>query len=309
MRINLTLTLITALLCGMTTVVMAEKRLIREIPVLPFPDLNTPIDSSYAAPTSPPPPKPVKVDGTEQEGTPTVTATANTATNTAIDNTILVAAPPPPQSPFLAAAPPPPPPPVQSATPVQNPIQAQSPTAPAQSTAQWDEIGEASWYGGRFQGRQTANGEVFDTNLLTAAHQTLPFNTIVRVYNPKNDKSVLVRINDRGPFIDDRIIDLSRAAATQIDTAQIGVSEVYLQIVRLGEEKKEVTIQMGAFSQYGNAVDLITDLKRDGFIPQIENVNDMLFRVILANVSRERIDTLRQQLSDKGYHNILVRTR
>ncbi|TVR05053.1 MAG: septal ring lytic transglycosylase RlpA family protein, partial [Spirochaetaceae bacterium] len=71
--------------------------------------------------------------------------------------------------------------------------------------------GLASWYGGKFQGRLTANGEVFDTNQLTAAHRTLPFGTIVRVINPVSEQQVVVRINDRGPFVEGRVIDLSRA--------------------------------------------------------------------------------------------------
>ena len=77
--------------------------------------------------------------------------------------------------------------------------------------------GVASWYGGKFHGRLTSSGEVFDTNEMTAAHRTLPFGTIVKVTNMDNGKSAMVKINDRGPFVDGRIIDLSRAAAEQID--------------------------------------------------------------------------------------------
>lgn len=179
---------------------------------------------------------------------------------------------------------------------------------PATETVEWYEIGNASWYGGRFQGRKTANGEVFDTNLLTAAHKTLPFNTIIRVYNPKNDESVLVRINDRGPFVDNRIIDLSRAAAVQIDTAAAGISEVRLEIIRLGEEPKVVKIQMGAFAEYENATDLVTNLKRDGFNPQIEAVNDEIFRVVLIDIAREQADFMLQKLDSKGYSKVFVRT-
>ncbi len=93
------------------------------------------------------------------------------------------------------------------------------------------ETGGASWYGGKFQGRLTANGEVFDTNKFTAAHKTLPFNTIVRVTNLSNNKSVLVRINDRGPFVAGRIIDLSRAAAEKIGLVGKGVVQVKLTVV------------------------------------------------------------------------------
>ena len=77
--------------------------------------------------------------------------------------------------------------------------------------------GIASWYGGKFHGRLTSSGEVFDTNEMTAAHRTLPFGTIVKVTNLDNGKTAMVKINDRGPFVEGRIIDLSRAAAEQID--------------------------------------------------------------------------------------------
>lgn len=238
-----------------------------------------------------------------------------------------IPAPAPPLSPVPVAAPRPASPlfPVAPVAPVA-PVPAPRPAAAAPQPAaaippaaqpdfdettdtQWDEIGDASWYGGRFQGRKTANGEVFDTNLLTAAHKTLPFNTIVRVHNPENGQSVLVRINDRGPFVENRIIDLSQAAAGQIGIAQAGISEVRLKIVRMGEESQLVTIQMGAFSKYENAVDLISDLERDGFIPQIENTNTALFRVVLTDVSRSRLDSVRQQLNSKGYVNTLVRVQ
>lgn len=94
--------------------------------------------------------------------------------------------------------------------------------------------GLASWYGQEYAGRLTANGEIFDPSKLTAAHRTLPFGTIVKVTNPKNGKSVNVRINDRGPFIAGRIIDLSYGAAAAIGLVADGVAPVQLSIVRLG---------------------------------------------------------------------------
>ncbi len=93
------------------------------------------------------------------------------------------------------------------------------------------ETGLASYYGSEFQGRRTANGEVYDENKLTAAHRTLPFGTRVRVTNLTNGKSVVVRINDRGPFRGGRIIDLSRRAAREIDSIREGV--VRVRVVRL----------------------------------------------------------------------------
>lgn len=89
----------------------------------------------------------------------------------------------------------------------------------------------ASWYGSRFHGRLTASGEVFDQNIYTAAHRTLPFGTLVLVTNPITERSVLVRINDRGPFIEGRSIDLSRAAARAIGMEAAGVADVEITVV------------------------------------------------------------------------------
>lgn len=88
--------------------------------------------------------------------------------------------------------------------------------------------GRASWYGPGFHGKRTASGERFDMNDLTAAHRTLPFGTRVRVRNTQNGREVVVRINDRGPQISDRIIDLSKAAAAALDLLQAGTASVVL---------------------------------------------------------------------------------
>ena len=94
------------------------------------------------------------------------------------------------------------------------------------------QTGIASFYGGKWHGRKTANGEIFNTNSLTAAHKTLPFNTRVKVTNLSNGKSVIVRINNRGPYAKGRIIDLSTAAFTSIESRNKGVTRVKLEIVR-----------------------------------------------------------------------------
>jgi rare lipoprotein A len=91
--------------------------------------------------------------------------------------------------------------------------------------------GIASWYGSEFYGRPTASGEIYRGNELTAAHKTLPLNTYVKVINLENGKSVIVRINDRGPFMKGRIIDLSYAAAKKIDMIEKGTAPVRLRIL------------------------------------------------------------------------------
>ncbi len=91
--------------------------------------------------------------------------------------------------------------------------------------------GIASYYGRRFHGRQTASGQRFDMHAMTAAHRTLPFGSRVRVTNPRNGRSVVVHINDRGPYIGGRTIDLSRAAAEELGMIQAGVGPVVLELL------------------------------------------------------------------------------
>ncbi len=93
------------------------------------------------------------------------------------------------------------------------------------------QVGYASWYGPKFHGRKTASGEIYDMHALTAAHKSLPFGTLVRVVNLENGKSVVVRINDRGPYVKGRIIDLSYAAAKRIGLDKTGVAKVRLEII------------------------------------------------------------------------------
>lgn len=93
----------------------------------------------------------------------------------------------------------------------------------------YDETGTASYYGSRHHGKRTASGEPFDQHGLTAAHRSLPFGTRVRVTNLKNERSVVVRINDRGPHTRGRLIDLSKAAAQKLDMVRSGTARVRVQ--------------------------------------------------------------------------------
>ena len=104
-------------------------------------------------------------------------------------------------------------------------------SGPTPSTpAQW-ERGLASWYGAPYSGRKAASGEIYHQEVMTAAHRTLPFGSLVRVHRLDQHRSILVRINDRGPFIEPRIIDLSYAAAVRLGMAQRGLVPVALEIV------------------------------------------------------------------------------
>jgi rare lipoprotein A len=119
----------------------------------------------------------------------------------------------------------------------------------------YSETGVASWYGHPYHGRAAANGEIYDMEQMTAAHRTLPFNTWVRVYDLDNNKTTEVRIIDRGPFIDGRIIDLSHAAAQEIAMIGPGVARVRIEVIRTPPNVTAAAfgVQVGAFRNKENA--------------------------------------------------------
>ncbi len=116
--------------------------------------------------------------------------------------------------------------------------------APDTKPHHWFQIGQASWYGLHFQGKKTANGEAFDMNGLTCAHRSLPLGSWVRVTNLKNRKSIFVRVNDRGPMPENRVVDLSYAAARAVGLR--GIGKVKLEAVRGGDPQmaKDLVAQL-----------------------------------------------------------------
>jgi rare lipoprotein A (peptidoglycan hydrolase) len=111
-------------------------------------------------------------------------------------------------------------------------VTARVPAPPHPAPAGWTETGVASWYGIPYDGRSTSSGETFDMHAFTAAHRTLPFNTWLEVTNLDNGKRVEVRINDRGPFVGGRIIDLSMGAADRIGMVRAGLAKVRLKVIK-----------------------------------------------------------------------------
>jgi len=101
---------------------------------------------------------------------------------------------------------------------------------------------KASWYGPKFHGKLTANGEIYDQMALTAAHKSLTFGTLLKVTNPRNGRSVIVRINDRGPYVQGRDLDLSKGAAIELGMLKKGVGRVKIEEVALGESNKPTAI-------------------------------------------------------------------
>jgi rare lipoprotein A len=105
----------------------------------------------------------------------------------------------------------------------------------------WYQIGRASWYGKFFQGKETASGEAYDMNQLTAAHRSLPLGSLVRVTNLNNHRSVVVRVNDRGPLPENRVIDLSYAAAHFLGLSHTGTAPVRLDLIRTNAQLAQLT--------------------------------------------------------------------
>jgi len=124
--------------------------------------------------------------------------------------------------------------------------------------------GYASWYGKEYHGRKTSSGEIYDMYALTAAHRTLPLGSAVKVTNLENDRTVDVRINDRGPFIEDRVIDLSYSAAKAIGMLNQGIARVRLDLLKIPTSSDSVgyLIQAGSFVMYENALQLKNTLEK-----------------------------------------------
>ncbi|HKD50655.1 MAG TPA: septal ring lytic transglycosylase RlpA family protein [Candidatus Acidoferrum sp.] len=157
--------------------------------------------------------------------------------------------------------------------------------------AGYTEEGNASWYGDPFNGRRASNGEIYDMYKLTAAHRTLPFDTRVRVTNLNNGKSTTVRITDRGPFVEGRIIDLSLAAAREIDLVGPGVAPVRVEVLgNVDVTAGFFTVQVGAFKDRGNAERLRDRLNASYspiFIQQYDAPEGTFYRVRVGKISGE----------------------
>jgi rare lipoprotein A len=139
------------------------------------------------------------------------------------------------------------------------------------SAKKYQAKGIASWYGTKFHGRYTSNREIYNIYAMTAAHKTLPLPSYVEVRNLTNNKTIIVRVNDRGPFIDDRLIDLSYAAALKLDIVKNGTAQVEIRTVTEKNDDldknidEEAYIQIGAFEKKENAYDYLALLKDNKF--------------------------------------------
>lgn len=152
----------------------------------------------------------------------------------------------------------------------------------------YTEEGLASWYGEPYHGRATASGATYDMHAMTAAHRTLPFGTWIAVTNLENSKRVEVLVNDRGPFVPGRILDLSRKAATKLGMLEKGVARVRLQVVRWGDGMVAYPcweVQVGAFARAENVARAIGTLQKSGFTTRTAPAGGGLTRVRVTGLS------------------------
>ena len=157
-----------------------------------------------------------------------------------------------------------------------------SPTgAPApEIVAGWTEEGVASWYGRPFHGRQTASGEIYDMDAATAAHPFLPFGTVIRVENLVSGASTTLRINDRGPFVGGRVLDVSRRGARELELLGPGTGPVRITVLEAPVPRRCWEVQVGAFRERGNAMAALSRLEDRRIRARIQEEGDGVFRVV-----------------------------
>ncbi len=170
------------------------------------------------------------------------------------------------------------------------------------------ETGLASWYGPPYHNRRGANGEVYDMNAMTAAHRTLPLNSVVRVTNLKTNQTALVRITDRGPFVEGRVIDLSLAAAKEIGVWRMGTAPVRLEVLEAPAPLADGgrwCVQIGAFSEEQAAEELKAKLARRYRTAKVlafgSPVGDYWVRVrVLDDDKRRAEEVLKENTTPEG---------
>lgn len=189
--------------------------------------------------------------------------------------------------------------------------------------------GLASWYGAKFHGRPTASGEIYDMNRISAAHKQLPLGTVVRVKNRDNGRKLKVPINDRGPFVKGRIIDLSVGAARKLGMFGAGLANVRIKVVRLAPKKRKLpisrsargwranrpnrdrqsgfTIQAGSFRKRSRAVELARRLRSELDLDNVKIRRGRgVHRVQIKRKRRPAADAVLQRLRDAGIAAFLM---
>jgi rare lipoprotein A len=220
-------------------------------------------------------------------------------------------------------------PPVQSKTfPTSRPYKVMGKWyQPMRDANDFMQVGKASWYGKKFHGRKTANGEIYDMYAISAAHKTLPIGTYVRVHNLNNNKKIVVRINDRGPFVRGRIIDLSYAAAKKIGIVGSGTAKVKILALGVAGESEpktdkrrtyvpvnyyagNFTFQVGAFRDRQNAERFrgkLAQKYRNAHITTYDGGDSIYYRVRLGKSSNlEQAAEYEKYLNKNGFNDAFI---
>ncbi|MCK9418217.1 MAG: septal ring lytic transglycosylase RlpA family protein [Nitrospirae bacterium] len=188
---------------------------------------------------------------------------------------------------------------------------------PLQTHAGFVQSGIASWYGPDFHGKKTSNGETYDMHAMTAAHKTLPLGVFVRVQNRENGREAVVRVNDRGPFVKGRVIDLSYSAAKTLGVDIAGTAPVRIEALGYrgsgadhysaieNYDAGNYTVQIGSFKEYGNAERLSGEMKRTVGFSEIHltNINGEIFHRVYAGkyTSLRAAEDAEREFSEHGY--------
>lgn len=195
------------------------------------------------------------------------------------------------------------------------------------SVGEFQQSGIASWYGNKFHGRRTSSGEDYDMYAMTAAHKTLPIPVFVEVTNNDNGRKAVVKVNDRGPFHEGRIIDLSYAAATRLGVAQAGTANVTIRVVKPDDDKNnhavktpvkstvseddKLYVQVAAFSTEQNARKYLEKMQAEGFFDvrlHVEkNKDKVIYRVRIGPLPSQHVaKNVLSQLEENNYHNLKI---
>lgn len=182
---------------------------------------------------------------------------------------------------------------------------------PIANSSGFEQTGLASWYGPKFNGKLTSNQEVYNMHEMTAAHKTLPFHTMVKVINLENGKEAVVRINDRGPFVKDRIIDLSFKAAKTLGVVEKGTARVRiiaLNKVNAGNSAQDKTysVQIASFQKIENAK-LLVEKTDNSKVKSVTRNNTTYYQVIVGNhTTFDKAHLEMENLRSHGYHRAFV---
>jgi len=194
---------------------------------------------------------------------------------------------------------------------------------PINTSSGYVETGKASWYGPGFHGKRTSNGELYDMNGPTAAHKTLPMNTILLVKNLENNKEAIVRVNDRGPFVRGRIIDLSYTTAKYLNVLRKGTAKVRITALApslngkiqagVDFDRGEFYVQIGSFKIKNNALRLqkrFVDSGHPTVIIEYSTRNDLFYRVqVYAGNSLHHAKRSENALLERGYSGAFIIAR